>query len=128
MVLTKKDGCYIIVLGTLVSVLPISATLLQDSYQVHFKQKQQIIVKRNKLNIVDLVEMNMPNQSISFRTAFPMPFPIPIHVPFTYQFRCVPGLFSRPIPTSTIAAHCFKKASFGSGRVKQSASITAVGK
>jgi hypothetical protein len=39
MVLTTKEASYIIVLGIVISVLPISSTLLQDSYHVHFKQK-----------------------------------------------------------------------------------------
>jgi hypothetical protein len=39
MVLSTKEASYIIVLGIVISVLPISSTLLQDGYQVRFKQK-----------------------------------------------------------------------------------------
>jgi len=39
MVLTTKEASYIIVLGIVISVLPISSTLLQDGYHVRFKQK-----------------------------------------------------------------------------------------
>ena len=39
MVQTTKEASYIIVLGIVISVLPISSTLLQDGYHVRFKQK-----------------------------------------------------------------------------------------
>jgi len=39
MVLTTKEASYIIVLGIVISVLPISSTLLQDGYHIHLKQK-----------------------------------------------------------------------------------------
>ena len=39
MVLTTKEASYIIVLGIVISVLPISSILLQDGYHVRFKQK-----------------------------------------------------------------------------------------
>jgi len=34
-----KGASYSIVLGIVLSVLPISSTLLQDNYQVHLKEK-----------------------------------------------------------------------------------------
>jgi len=37
MALTTKEASNIIVLGIVISVLPITSTLLQDSYHVHFK-------------------------------------------------------------------------------------------
>jgi len=39
MALTTKEASYIMVLGIVISVLPIRSTLVQDSYQVRFKQK-----------------------------------------------------------------------------------------
>jgi hypothetical protein len=36
---TTKEASYIIVLGIVISVLPISSTLLQDGYHIGFKQK-----------------------------------------------------------------------------------------
>ena len=41
MVLTTKEASYIIVLGIVISVLPISSTLLQDGYHVRFKQNSK---------------------------------------------------------------------------------------
>ena len=63
---------------------------------------------------------NKRAQSIYFPTVFPMRFPVPIPIPF-------PSPFPSPIPIIPIAAHCFTKAGFGSGFMKQSASISVVG-
>jgi hypothetical protein len=41
MVLTTKEASYIIVFGIVISVLPISSTLLQDGYHVHFEQNSK---------------------------------------------------------------------------------------
>ena len=41
MVLTTKEAGYIIVLGIVISVLPMSSTLLQDGYHVRFKQNSK---------------------------------------------------------------------------------------
>jgi hypothetical protein len=49
MVLTTKEGSYIIVLGIVISVHPISSTLLQDGYHVHFKQKTVNIVEEEPI-------------------------------------------------------------------------------
>jgi hypothetical protein len=62
MVLTTKEASYIIVLGIVISVLPVSSTLLQDGYDVRFKQKQYTKEKRSQSNNVDLLETNVPNQ------------------------------------------------------------------
>ena len=40
MALTIQVARYIIVLGIVISILPIISTLLQDSDHLHFKQKQ----------------------------------------------------------------------------------------
>jgi hypothetical protein len=82
MVLTTKEASYIIVLGIVISVLPISSTLLQDGYHIRFKQKTVNKEKRSQSNNVDLLETNVRNQSICFPTAFPMPFPCPIPITF----------------------------------------------
>jgi hypothetical protein len=39
MVLPSTEASYIVVLGIVISVLPISSTLLQDGYHINFKQK-----------------------------------------------------------------------------------------
>ena len=71
-----------------------------------------------------------------FPTAFPWPVPIPILIPSPRPFprplpSAIPRPFPRPFPTPlliiAIAPHCFEKAGFGSGFVKKSASISAVG-
>jgi len=41
MVLTTKEASYIIVLGIVISVLPISSILLKDGYHVRFKQNSK---------------------------------------------------------------------------------------
>jgi len=41
MVLTTKEASYIIVVGIVISVLPISSTLLQDGYHVRFKHNSK---------------------------------------------------------------------------------------
>ena len=41
MVQTPKEASYIIVLGIVISVLPISSTLLQDGYHFRFKQNSK---------------------------------------------------------------------------------------
>jgi len=101
-----------------------------------FQTKQWTKEKRSQSNNVDLLETNVPNQSICFPTAFPMPFQFQFryhfrdHFRFHYRFQSrgpFPRPFPSPIPIIPIAAHCFKKAGFGSGFVKQSASISAVG-
>jgi hypothetical protein len=74
MVLNTKDASYIIVLGLVISVLPISSTLFHDGYHVHFKQKQTTKQKRSEGNIVNLLETNVPNQSMFFAMVFLMTF------------------------------------------------------
>jgi hypothetical protein len=41
MVLTSKEASYLIVLGIVISVLPISSTLLQDGCHIRFKQNSK---------------------------------------------------------------------------------------
>jgi hypothetical protein len=48
MVLTTKEASYIIVLGILISIHPISPTLLQDSYNTRFEQN--IKTRRREAN------------------------------------------------------------------------------
>jgi hypothetical protein len=53
MVLTPKEESYIIVLGIVISALPISSTLLQDGYHVHFKPNtvnytEEELIKRSE--------------------------------------------------------------------------------
>jgi len=80
MALTTKEASYIIVLGIVISVLPISSTLLQDGYHVPFKQKT--VNKREEEPIKHCGSpRNKRAQSIYFPTAFPMPFPVPIPFP-----------------------------------------------
>jgi len=64
MALTTIEASYIIVLGIVISVLPISSALLQDHYHIHFTQKQYTKEKTSQSNIVDLLETNMPSHGI----------------------------------------------------------------
>jgi len=130
MALATNKASYIIVLGIVISILPITSTLLQDSYQVRFKQKT---VNKKEVPIKHRGSpRNRWAQSIYVPTAFPISFPVPIPIPFPQKFPRVPIPITRPFPSPIqiipIAAHFLKKGGFGSGFLKQSASISAVGK
>jgi len=149
MALTKKDTSYITVLGIGIAVLPISSRLLQDGYHVCFKHNSR--QKRSGANQTTWISTKQmcPNNSlpdcishaisIFNSNTIPQPFLsvlrpyarlflIPILIPFPRPFlRPFPRPFPSPILIISIAAHCFKKAGYGCGFVKQSASISAVG-
>jgi len=142
MALTTKKASYIIVLGIVISVLPISSTLLQDGNHVRFEQKPV-----NKGEEEPIKHRRSPRNEQAQWSYFPMPFPksfrIPITTPFPWPFPrpfpCIsrpfrrpfpmpiPSPFPSPIPIIPIAAHYFKKAGFRGGSVRQLASISAVG-
>jgi hypothetical protein len=81
MVLTTKEASYIIVLGIVVSVLPISSTLHQNGYHVHFKQKTLNKGEQEPINHCGSPR-NKCTKSIYFPIAFPMPFRVPIPTMF----------------------------------------------
>jgi hypothetical protein len=80
MVLTPKEASYIAVLGIVISILPISSTLLQDGYPVHFKQKTV-----NKLEEEPIKQRGSRQctgaESIYILRAFPVPWPLLIPFP-----------------------------------------------
>ena len=70
MVLTTKVASYIIVLGIVISVLPISSILLQDGYHVRFKQnskqrrrgaKQTLCISLKQTCPIDLLSNGIPD-------------------------------------------------------------------
>ena len=143
MVLTTKQASYIIVLGIVIFVLAISSTLLQDGYHVCFKQKtvnkgEEDPIKhwgspRNeRAQSINLLSDGIPD-GISMCNSDTIPTTISERtegiseaIPNSNS-ETISETIPEPIPIIPIAAHCFKKAGFGRGFVKQSASISAVG-
>jgi len=151
MVLTTTEASYIIVLCIVISVLPISSTLLQDGYHVYIKQYS----KQKRTGANHLLKTNLPNELNCILMAFPMAFPFPIPIAFLQSFPSIPRLlpqpflisilrplptplsrplprlflrpFPSPVPIIRNAEHWTKKAGLRSGFVKQWASSSAVG-
>jgi len=66
---TTTEASYIIVLGIVISVVPISSTLLQDSYHIHFKQnskhKRRGANQTLSISLKQMCPTNLHSNSIS---------------------------------------------------------------